>query len=138
MKWLKNTFFFFFQSPVFLIFVKIWTSVFIFYFWLLNLLLEELLELLEAAINCMMVFQGLNFDPVKEILKICYIYILMNKVITLMLWGKFMGKWSLLLHHRKKLNWFITYSIRIGNLDWYKCQKETLEVFCKKKLFFKM
>ena len=36
-------------------------------------------ELLEAVIKCMIVFQELNFDPVKEILKIrCHIYILMK------------------------------------------------------------
>ena len=41
-------------------------------------------ELLEAVIKCMIVFQELNFDPVKEILKIrCHIYILMKKVIIL-------------------------------------------------------
>ena len=41
-------------------------------------------ELLEAVINCMMIFQELIFDPVKEILKIrCHIYILMKKVIIL-------------------------------------------------------
>ena len=34
-------------------------------------------ELLEAVIECMIVFQELNFDPVKELLKIhCNIYIL--------------------------------------------------------------
>ena len=37
-------------------------------------------EFLEAAIKSMTVFQELNFDPVKEILKIrCHIYILMKK-----------------------------------------------------------
>ena len=41
-------------------------------------------EFLEAVIKCMIVFQELNFDPVKEILKIrCYIYILMKEVIIL-------------------------------------------------------
>ena len=41
-------------------------------------------ELLEAVIKCMIVFQELNFDPVKEILKMrCHIYILMQKVIIL-------------------------------------------------------
>ena len=41
-------------------------------------------EFLEAVIKCMIVFQELNFDPVKEILKIrCHIYILMKKVIIL-------------------------------------------------------
>ena len=38
-------------------------------------------EFLEAAIKSMTVFRELNFDPVKEILKIrCHIYILMKKV----------------------------------------------------------
>ena len=37
-----------------------------------------------AVIQCMIVFQELNFDPEKEILKIqCHIYILMKKVIIL-------------------------------------------------------
>ena len=41
-------------------------------------------ELLETAIKCMIVFQELDFDPVKEIPKIrCRIYILMKKVIIL-------------------------------------------------------
>ena len=74
----------------------------------------------------MIVFQGLRFDPVKEILKIrSHIYILMKKLI---IWEKYMQKGSLSLHHRKKQNiclscWFITYSIRTENLDWCKCQK---------------
>ena len=43
-----------------------------------------LLELPEAVFKCMIVFQELNFDPVKKILKIrCHIYILMKKVIIL-------------------------------------------------------
>ena len=39
----------------------------------------------ELVIKCMIIFQvSLNFDPVKEILKVqCYIYILMRKVIIL-------------------------------------------------------
>ena len=28
--------------------------------------------------------------------------------------------------------------MRIENLDWSKCQKQPLEVFCEKKVFFKM
>ena len=41
-------------------------------------------ELLEAVIKSMIVFQELDFNPVKEILKIrCHIYILMKKVIIL-------------------------------------------------------
>ena len=41
-------------------------------------------EFLEAVTKCMIVFQELNFDPVKEILKIrCHIYILMKGVIIL-------------------------------------------------------
>ena len=43
-----------------------------------------LLELPEAVFKCMIVFQKLNFDPVKKILKIrCHIYILKKKVIIL-------------------------------------------------------
>ena len=37
MKYLEKVFFFFFQLYVFLIFVKIWTPVFTFYIWLMNL-----------------------------------------------------------------------------------------------------
>ena len=33
---------------------------------------------------------------------------------------------------------FITYSIRIGNLDWCKYQKQPLEVFCKKRCYLKL
>ena len=41
-------------------------------------------ESLEAVIKCMMVYQELNFDPVKKILKMrCHIYFLMKKVIIL-------------------------------------------------------
>ena len=41
-------------------------------------------NLLEAVFKRMIVFQELNFDPVKEILKIqCHIYILMKKVVIL-------------------------------------------------------
>ena len=37
---------------------------------------------MEAVIKYMIIFQELNFDPVKDILKIrCHIYILMKKVI---------------------------------------------------------
>ena len=48
---------------------------------------------------------------------------------------------STVLYHRKKLNIrlscrFITYGIRIGYIDWCKCQKQPLEVFCK-NVFFK-
>ena len=52
----------------------------------------------------MIVFQVLDFDPMKEILKIhSHIYILVKKLI---IWGKYMQK-SLLLHHRKKQNMFM-------------------------------
>ena len=41
-------------------------------------------ELSEAVINRMVVLQELNFDPVKEMLKIgCHIYILMKEMIIL-------------------------------------------------------
>ena len=50
----------------------------------------------------MIVFQELNFDPGKEILKIrCHIYILMKKVIILC---KILMKMKSFVHHRKKLN----------------------------------
>ena len=39
-------------------------------------------DFLEAVVKCMIVFQELNSDPVKEILKIrCHIYILMKEKI---------------------------------------------------------
>ena len=53
---------------------------------------------------------------------------------------------STILHHRKKLNIFtpqmpiyymITYSIRIGTVDWCKCQKQPLEVFCENRCSLK-
>ena len=41
-------------------------------------------DFLEAVIKCMIVFQELNSDPVKDILKIrCHIYILMKEKIIL-------------------------------------------------------
>ena len=68
----------------------------------------------------MIVFLGLRFDPVKEILKIrSDIYILMKKLI---IWGKYMRKGSLSLHHRKKqdmpqlLVYYIQYSNRKSRL----------------------
>ena len=64
-------------------------------------------ELLEAVIKCMIVFQELNFDPVKEIRKIrCHIYILMKKWLF---WGKYMWKWSLLLHiqYENRKSWLV-------------------------------
>ena len=99
-------------------------------------------ELLEAVIKCMIcmiVFQELNFDPVKEILKIrCHIYILMKKVIILR------KKWSLSLHHRKKLNIF-TSQLLIYYIQ-YENRKSRLEQMpeaatwgvLRKKVFFKM
>ena len=62
-------------------------------------------ELLEAVIKCMIVFQELNFDPVKEIMKIrSQIYILMKKVIIL---RKIHAKMKFLLDQRKKRNVFM-------------------------------
>ena len=96
-------------------------------------------ELLEAVIKCMIVFQELNFDPVKEILKIrCHIYILMKKVIILR------KKWSLSLHHRKKLNIF-TSQLLIYYIQ-YENRKSRLEQMpeaatwgvLRKKVFFRM
>ena len=96
-------------------------------------------EILEAVLKCMIVFQELNFDPVKEILKIrCHIYILMKKVIILR------KKWRLLLHHRKKLNIF-TSQLLIYYIQ-YENRKSRLEQMpeaatwgvLRKKVFFKM
>ena len=98
-------------------------------------------ELLEAVIKCMIIFQGLNFDAVKEILKIrSHIYILMKKVIIL---RKNMWQWSLSPHHRKKLNiftpqlliYYIQYSNRKSRL--VQMPKQPLEVFCEKRYFLK-
>ena len=58
----------------------------------------------KLVIKCMIVFQVLNFDPVKKILTIqCHIYILIKIVIIL----KKIRVKSLLLLHRKKLNIFM-------------------------------
>ena len=90
----------------------------------------------------MIVFQALNFDPVKEILKMrCHIYILMQKVIIL---RKILWKWSLSLHHRKKLNIF-TPQLLIYYIQ-YENRKSRLEQMpeaatwgvLQKKVFFKM
>ena len=87
----------------------------------------------------MIVFQELNFDPVKEIPKIrCHIYILMKKVIILR------KKWSLSLHHRKKLNIF-TSQLLIYYIQ-YENRKSRLEQIpeaatwgvLRTKVFFKM
>ena len=84
-------------------------------------------------------FSGIiNFDPVK-ILKIrCHIYILMKKVIILR------KKWSLSLHHRKKLNIF-TSQLLIYYIQ-YENRKSRLEQMpeaaawgvLRKRVFFKM
>ena len=77
--------FFFFQPSVFFIFVKIWTPVLTFHFRLIKLWCnnEHVLRIIRSCcVKCMIVFQELNFDPVKEMLKIrCHIYILIKKVI---------------------------------------------------------
>ena len=98
-------------------------------------------EWLQAVIKCMIIFQELNFDPVKEILKIrCHIYILMKKVIILrkinMKMKSFAPPYKETEHSRLSC-WFITYSIRIENLDWSKSQKQPLEVFCEQKCSLK-
>ena len=76
----------------------------------------------------------------KEILKIrCHVSISMKKVIILRsIHAKNEVFRSTSLHHRKKLNIpltcrFITYSIRIGNLDCCKFQKQPLKIFCEKR-----
>ena len=93
----------------------------------------------------MIIFQvSLNFDPVKEILKICQIYILIKKVIILRKMQVMMKTWappffnnfSLSLNrkkncgsetHEKKTKPIYTSAadlllIRIENLDWCKCK----------------
>ena len=89
----------------------------------------------------MIVFQELNLDSVKEILKIrCHIYILMKNVIVLrkinMKMKSFAPTYKETKHSRLSC-WFITYSIRIENLDGSKCQKQPLEVFCEQRCSLK-
>ena len=97
-------------------------------------------EWLQAVIKCMIIFQELNFDPVKEILKIRHIYILMKKVIILrkinMKMKCFAPPYKETKHSRLSC-WFITYTIRIENLYWSKSQKQPLEVFCEQRCSLK-
>ena len=87
----------------------------------------------------MIVFQVLNFDRVKEILRIrCHIYIFMKKVVILremhVKMKSFTPPQKETKHPRLGCP-FITYGITTGNLDWRKCQKRPLEVFCEKRCF---
>ena len=94
----------------------------------------------------MIVFQvSLNFDPVKKILKMRYhFHILMKKVVILRRKLVKMKSFAQPLttiernytYSRLRCR-FITSSIRIGNLDWCKCQKRPLEVFCEKRCSLK-
>ena len=79
----------------------------------------------------MILFQvSLNFDPVKEILKLqCDIYILMNKVIILrkiqVTMKTFAPPFSTIgrnLTYSRFICWFIIYNIRIRNLGSCKCE----------------
>ena len=92
----------------------------------------------KLVIKCMIVFQvSLNFDPVKEILKI-----IQCQWRKWLFWGKYFWQWCISFHHSptqketkySRFNWrFITYSIRIRNLDWYKCRyckNEAREIDC--------
>ena len=81
--WNKITKKFFFPTVCIFDFVKIWTLVFRFYFWLINLWRKWWTYVLR--INVMTVFQvSLIFDAVKKMLIIrCEIYILMKKIIIL-------------------------------------------------------
>ena len=99
-------------------------------------------EFQKLVIKCMIVFQGwLNFDPVKEILEIrWHIYILMRKGIILrkilVTMKSFAPPFSTMEENStcSRCNyWFITYSIRIGNLDWYKwgrCKNKPKAIDC--------
>ena len=62
----------------------------------------------------MIVFQELNFDPVKEILKIqCHIYILMKKVIILRKIQPFAPTWKETKHiHASAADLYIQYENR--------------------------
>ena len=139
----KYIFFFFFQPSVFFIFVKIWTPAFFsFYIRLIKLWRnnEHVLRIIRSCcVKGMIVFQELNFDQVKEILKTrCHIYILMKKVIILR------RKWSLWLHHSNKLNIFtsqlLIYYMQYENRK--SRQEQMLEAATwgglRKKVFFKM
>ena len=101
---LKKIFFFFFQPSVFLIFVKIWTPPlhFIFGWQIYDVINKQVLRIISWSLllNVWSFFRfSLNFDPVKEIMKIrCQIYILLKKVIKILIWGKYLWKWSLSLH----------------------------------------
>ena len=98
-------------------------------------------NLLEAVFKRMIVFQELNFDPVKEILKIqCHIYILMKKVVIL---RKIHVKWKSFAPPQKETKnmpqlLIYSQSMRLEKLDYSKCQKQPLEVFYGKSVFFKM
>ena len=87
----------------------------------------------------------LNFDPMKEILKIrCHMHILMKKAIILKIQvtiKSFAPPFCTIeriftpyLHLSFR---FIIYSTRIGNLYRGKCQKQPLEVFCEKRCSLK-
>ena len=99
-------------------------------------------ELLEAVIKCMIILQELNFDPMKEILKIwCHNYILIKKVIILrkicVKIKSFAPPWKETKHMPQLLIYYIQHE-NIENLNLSKCQKQQpLEVFCKKRCSLK-
>ena len=140
-KWLKNIFFL-------LIFKKIWTPNFTFYFWLINLWHKKWTYVLTIIRN--LLYDGFWS---REIQKIRFqIYILMKKVIIL---RKIQVKWRLSLHHFSNISvWAWTEAncpimgamrkknihtsaavllhIRIGNLDNANISKTKRE----KQIFF--
>ena len=93
-------------------------------------------ELLEAGIKCMIVFQELNCDPLKkvrnsrpEVYTVSYLYFNEESY-----YSEENVEMKSLLHHRKKLNIFTSQLL----IYWCKCQKQSLEVLCEKKVLFKM
>ena len=81
---------------------------------------------------------SLNLDPVKELLKIRFrIYILKKNVIILMSFAPPFSNIERNSTYPRFSYRCITYSIRIGNLDWCKCQKQQLELFYKKGILKK-
>ena len=91
LKWNNwKNFFLLFPTVYIFDFCKTWTPFFTFYFWLINLwwwIMNICIIIIMNMFWKLMVFQvSLNFDPMKEILKIgCQIYILMKKGIILRL-----------------------------------------------------
>ena len=133
-------FFFYFQPSVFLIFLKIWTFVFTFYFWLINLWRNNehmFWELLEA---CVIVFHAfIKFWSSEGNTENTMSHLYFNEESDYSEENATEVFHSTILRNRKKLNIFtpqlpyIIHSSRMGYLDWCKCQTQALDVFCEKR-----